>query len=174
MARKNRRGSLVIARERNGRLQREQSYAPSEIRRLRDAAMLGLRDPEWGTELGRLYLQGVLTAAMYGAGKRWRDIAAQYRSAIGAFPVRSAALELGRATPADPDSEAGRAQASRETEAKERFFEAHAALVMADIGAEKAVRRLCEEDVALGSLGELQAARRGLQRLSEYYGIDKR
>lgn len=165
---------LVTAREPNGRLQRDRHDpldTPTHIRRLRDAALRGVSDPEWGSELGRLFLERVLTEVMYAAGKRWREEAAIYRRAIGVFPVRTASLERSRSMPADPDSEEGQKQAGRETSAAERFFEAHAVLVAAGMGAENAVRRLCEDDEALAGLYDLKNARVGLARLAEHYGL---
>ncbi len=170
MARK--RNRLVTAREPNGRIQREKKYSPTEIRRLRDASIRGMRDPEWGSELGRLYLEGCITDSMCGAGKRWRDEAAQYRSSIGAFPIRTTSLERGvKSHPPDVDSEDGREQAIRDTNAAERFFEAHAVLVSAGMGAENAVVRLCEEDCSLAGMQELKNARCGLIRLAEHYRL---
>jgi hypothetical protein len=175
MARSGRKRSNMAAREPNGRIKRDpddREIAPSDVRRLRDAALRGLRDAEWGTERGRLYLEGALTGAMYAAGKRWRQHAADYRCAIGAFPVRSASLERGsHGTAPDPDSEDGRKQAVRDANATERFFAAHAALVLAGMGAETAVRRLCEDDASLIGLGELKNARIGLSALAGHYNL---
>jgi hypothetical protein len=48
-----RRKSLA-RREPNGRVQcQEPDISPGEVRRLRDAALRGLRDAEWASELGR-------------------------------------------------------------------------------------------------------------------------
>lgn len=162
----------VTAREPSGRPQRETEYAPSQIKRLRDAAMRGLRDAEWGTELGRLSLERSITSLMHAAGRRWRDQAAQYRKAIGVFPVRSLSVEpVSRAMAPDPDSAEGQEQARRDSEAVEQFFAAHAALVMAGSSAENAVRRLCEDDLSLVGMSELQAARKGLNALASHYGL---
>ena len=57
--------------------------------------MRGLRDAEWGTELGRLYLEGTITSAMYAAGRRWTEMAEKYRHSIGVFPVKSLSAEKG-------------------------------------------------------------------------------
>jgi hypothetical protein len=72
--------SMRPSREEQGVQQHQ--YAPTEIRRLRDAAMRGLRDPQWGTELGRLYLDRKISTAMYGSGRWWADMAAKYRAAL--------------------------------------------------------------------------------------------
>ena len=77
-----RRKSLAL-REPNGRPQRPPELPPpSEVRRLRDAALSGMRDSTWGTELGRLYLVGKITATMFAAGKRWGELAVMYSQAL--------------------------------------------------------------------------------------------
>ena len=172
MARKKR---FVTSREPSGRIQREQHPAASEVRRLRDIAVRDSRREEWGTELGRLYLEGSITAIMYAAGKRWRESATNYGKAIGVFPVRGASLERGsRSSPPDPDSEEGQSQALREANAAEVFFEAHAVLVAVGMGAEMAVRKLCEDDSSLVGMRELINARSGLARLAEHYRLTER
>ena len=173
MARKNR---LVTAREPNGRIQREgrEDTAPTEVRRLRDAALRGMRDPEWGTELGRLYLEGALTGAQYAAGKRWREEASDYRQAIGVFPVRSAALQRGsHSHDVDPESEEGQKQATRDRNGAERFFAAHSYLASVGNLAETVVRRICEEDEAPCGFAEHQALRKGLTALANHYNLTR-
>lgn len=159
----------VEAREPSGRPQRERLASPAEIRRLREAAWRGLRDPEWGTELGRLFLESSLTPLQYAAGRRFQRELAAYHSAIGAFPVRAISLESHRSTPPDPDSPAGKAQARREAEAIETFFEAHAVLVTT--GAELLVRGLVERDEALNGLESLLRVRAGLSELARFYAL---
>lgn len=165
----------AFAREPNGRVQREREFGAAQIRRLRDAAMRGLRDSEWGTELGRLYLERIITEEMYAAGKRWTEEASQYHASIGIFPIRTAQLQLGRGgKDADPDSAEGKKQASREANGAERFFEAHAVLVGAGPVASMAVRRLCEENQSLAGSKERIAARDGLSSLVAHYGLTRR
>lgn len=136
---------------------------------MREAAWRGLRDAEWGTELGRLYLESSLSDRQYAAGRRFQRELAAYHSAIGAFPVRSISLESHRSTPPDPDSPRGRAQARNDAEAIETFFEAHAVLVTA--GAEKIVRALLQHDTPLCGMGELRAARAALSALAQFYAL---
>ena len=76
-------------REPNGRPQRERETPPAQVRRLREAALAGLRDPQWGTELGRLLLTKAIDEAMYAAGRRWNEDAAKYRHVIGIRAVKS-------------------------------------------------------------------------------------
>lgn len=166
-----RKNRLVKARTPSGQLSRagrEREFPPTQVKRLRDAAMAGLRDPEWGTELGRLYLDGTITAAMYAAGKDWREKAAKYVNSLGHFPVRSILVEgRGGSLPPDPDSLEGQKRARREADAMERFFEAHHVLLYAGKMAEATVRRLCEHDEGPCGMAELMALRRGLSALAE-------
>lgn len=162
----------MVARQPNGQPRREREFPAAQIRRLRDAAMAGLRDPQWGTELGRLYLAGNISEIQYAAGKWWSEAAASFRRAIGAFPVRSPSVEVGRggASP-DPDSEEGRKLAVREAEQAERFFEAHAVLLSAGRGAERAVRDVCERGLCSVAMSELMALRVGLSALASHRGL---
>jgi hypothetical protein len=147
---------------------REREFPPTQVKRLRDAAMAGLRDPEWGTELGRLYLEGTITATMYAAGKNWREKAAQYVNTLGHFPVRTILAEgRGGSLPPDPDTEEGQKRARREAAAMERFFEAHHVLLSAGKLAEATVRRLCEHNEGPCGMAEMIALRNGLSALAE-------
>lgn len=160
----------TVAREGNGRQQRgERPSAPTEVRRLRDAALCGMRDPEWGSELGRLYLQQQITAEMYAAGKKWCEDAAEWRGSIGIFPIKSTSIDSRRSCPPDPDSERGQYQVRRDQDAAERFFEAHSVLVL--FSAEAIVSKVCEDNQSLAGFAELQAFRRGLQKLADHYGL---
>lgn len=161
----------MVPREDNGRRQREREFPPAQVKRLRDAAMNGLRGEEWGTELGRLYLENRITAEMYAAGKRWNETVAWYHQAIGAKPAKSASVEIGiGAQPADPDSAEGRKQAIREAERAERFYEAHAVLLGVPT-AERVVRNLCEQNEGPCGYAELLATRNGLFALAAHWGL---
>jgi len=141
---------------------------------LRDAAFRGLREAEWGSELGRLYVIGAISSAQYGAGRRWTEDAARWRAALDVRPLRTANLERGAlGHPADPDSPEGVEEARRDSARMERFFEAHAELMRVGRGAEAAVRRLCEDDLSLAGMEEFRLARAGLLALSIHYGITK-
>lgn len=100
------RRKAIAKREPNGRIQRDPPLPPpSEVRRLRDAALSGMRDPTWGTELGRLYLVGKITATMFAAGKRWGELASQYSQALcsPAPDPKAICLERMGGSPIDPD-----------------------------------------------------------------------
>jgi hypothetical protein len=174
---KARKQRLVLVREPNGRVSRtlnEREFPPAQVKRLRDAAMAGLRDPEWGTELGRLYLEGTLTAEMYAAGKWWRETASRYRGAIcaPAPDPKALVLEIGCGSfRPDPDSDAGRELVKRDCTATLIFLEAHGALLGAGMIAERTVRRLCEEDQAPVGEEERLAARNGLLWVAKHRGL---
>jgi hypothetical protein len=162
----------VVARETNGRAQREREFPPAQVRRLRDAAMQGLRDPEWGTELGRLNLTGKINDSMFAAGKKWAILASQYQAAIGVFPVRTASPTLGRnSEPPDPDSDEGKKIAERETNGAERFFAADAVLIQAGPGVRQIVRRVCEDNEMPCGLDELARLRAGLMHLVSHWDL---
>lgn len=174
-----RKNRLVTVREPNGRISRagrETEYPPTQVKRLRDAAVAGMRDPQWGTQLGRLFLAGSISPEMYAAGRWWSEMAIRYQAALGSplpFP-KAISLDIGRGNQsADPDSDAGRKEADRHRRAVATFHEAHAVLMGAGLAAERIIRRLCEDDVAPCGLGELMNARRGLLWVAEFRGLTR-
>lgn len=175
---KARKNVLVESREPNGRRTRsnERQFSPTQVRRLRDAAMAGLRDPEWGTHVGRLFLDGTLTAEEYAVAKWWREMAATYLVAIcaPAPQPKATSMEAGRGSaPVDPDSDRGREEAAQHRQTAELFLKAHAVLVAAGMMAERTVRRLCEHDEAPVGEEEKLWAICGLKRLAEYRGLTR-
>jgi hypothetical protein len=143
-----RRKSLA-RREPNGRVQRrEPDISPGEVRRLRDAALRGLRDAEWASELGRYYLEGKLTHAQFAAGKWWGHLAARYADAIGAKPhPKPIALQRGSAGhQCDPASEMGQSLAQTHERDVRSFMAVYGALQKCGPIAVKVVRDLCEYD----------------------------
>ena len=169
---------MLKARERNGRNQRGPMLSngqprvpsPTEVRRLRDAALRGMKDAVWGTELGRQFMLQHISATMLSAGLRWTQDAARWRHTLGVFPVRTASLERGHSHPADPDSPEGMEIARRDRNAQEAFCGAHSALVDAGAGAERAVEALCERNEAPTFFDRI-CARAGLSALATYYGL---
>lgn len=168
-----RRKSMAI-REPNGRIQREaQLPPPSEVRRLRDAALSGMRDPTWGTELGRLYLAGKITAIMYAAGKKWGELSSLYSQALQSPCPDPKAICLDRSggERSDPDSYEGRKEARRHERAVTSFIDAHAALKTASAAAERIVRSICERDQTILGHENLILLNRGLNALSSFWGL---
>jgi hypothetical protein len=148
----------------------EREFAPTQVKRLRDAALQRMAAPEWGSELGRLYLQGRITSTMYAAGKHWSELAHNYRNAIGVFPVRGSTGERsGNSHPIDPGSDRGAKIARREADQAERFFLAHAVLVRVE--AASLVRALCEDNQAPCGSNELMRVRKGLNALTAHWNL---
>lgn len=168
---------LAGARYPSGDRRREErtnkEYSPSAIKRMTSAAVAGMHDPEWGTVIGRLYLEGRLNSAQYAAGKRWAVTWAEYCAATGIPSPHPRAAAIGeglRAEPPDPDSDRGIAATRLARRAMKRFDVAHAELLKCGMQAEAAVRKLCE---GLGEtpLGHEQFlhAKRGLDALARLW-----
>lgn len=162
-------------REPSGRNQREPEYSPVEVRRLRDAAMTGLRDEQWGTELGRYYLFQSITHGMYAAGKWWARLAERYQQAVAVPGQKPLVLERGsRSSPPDPESQAGVAQTERDLETEEEFKDALKALTDAGPVALRVVRNLCEQDQGPDGYHEFLNLRIGLLKLAEWRDLTNR
>lgn len=72
-------------REPNGRLSRAAQKivgadSVGEIKRLREAALSGMRDRLWGTQLGRLWLEGKITPQQFRAGRQWDELMGKWRA----------------------------------------------------------------------------------------------
>jgi hypothetical protein len=148
-------------------------YSPSAIKRITSAAVAGMHDPEWGTVIGRLYLEGKLTSLEYATGKRWAVTWAEYCAATGIPSPNPRSVVIGapaRSEPPDPDSERGQAMTRLAKRAMKRFDTAHAVLLKCGMQAEAATRKLCE---GLGEtpLGHEQFlhAKRGLVALAKFW-----
>jgi hypothetical protein len=153
--------------------ERSKEYSPSAIKRMTSAAVAGMHDPEWGTVIGRLYLEGKLTSAQYATGKRWAATWAEYCTATGIPSPNPKSLVIGaptRSEPPDPDSERGQAMTRLAKRAVKRFDAAHAELLKCGMQAEAATRKLCE---GLGEtlVGHEQFlhAKRGLDALAKLW-----
>jgi hypothetical protein len=163
----------------SGRLSRaaeRKEYAPTLIRRARDAAFHRYGDKRWGTELGRMYLIGNLQEHHVAAGERWATLMAKFHAAIDAPPTnaRTANLQIGlHAAHPDPDSDLGQLLAQTEIGVVKRLRKAHDALLQAGSSSEKTVRALCERDVSIG-WWLYPALTAGLQRLAEHWHLTER
>lgn len=168
------RRKTMAQREPNGRVQRTPEHSPSEVRRLRDAALSGMRDPLWGTELGRLYLVGKITTPMYAAGKRWAELSVKYSQALCSPSPDPKAICFDRSgsDSADPDSYEGRKEARRHQRAVASFMDAHAKLsTEGGALAERVVRSMCERNQILVGHAELLALCSGLSTISDFWGL---
>lgn len=154
---------------------REAGYHPSAVKRLVDAAVLGIQDPVWGTPFGRAHLDGKFTATEFSAGKRWDELYRNYCVAIGAPYPHPHSMPIGdviRSMEPDPDSAAGRAQAKWARRVRRDFEEAHAVLVRQGMLAESSVRALVEGNGSnLPSHLAYLKAKAGLQALAEFWRI---
>ena len=179
---RNSRPMLSVAREPSGRRSRvvtrsTPQFAPTEVKRLRDAALAGMQNPEWGSELGRLLLAGKVEPELYAAGQHWAECATRYRHALDAPRPNPPPARFEPKSPAaavDPASAAGQKQTAREIAAIGALQEAHAALRTAGVLAERVVRRVCEHDEAVCGTGEFVALRRGLLALALFWGMMRR
>jgi hypothetical protein len=84
MAKAGRKAQIGI-REPSGRLSRSArkllgADSVNEIRRVREAALAGMRDPLWGTQLGRLFLEGKISGEQFRAGRNWAELMEKWRA----------------------------------------------------------------------------------------------
>lgn len=180
LARKNKKGlTIVPVREPNGRLLRTvedaiEAKAPSEVRRLRDAAVRKMAAPEWGTELGRLYLAGKIGPKLYETGRRWTALARAYAIATGAPPEAPSGAVFalaGRRRPPDPDTPEGQRLAKREAAVMVAAEEALAILTAAGSEKHRAVQKVCEHDQPLSGEREHGNLMIGLGWLAQHWGL---
>lgn len=129
-----------------GQIKPEESGAsPSQIRRLRDAALAGMADPQWGSMAGIFYLSRKIDEVEYETAKRFGDLHSQYISVIGGpRPPRSASIE--RASPVgslDVDTELGEEEAQRHILIMNKYHDAHTILHGVGPSAEADIIRFC-------------------------------
>jgi hypothetical protein len=149
------------------------STSPAESRRLRDAALTGMRQAEWGTQLGRLFLAHKITSEHYQAGQRWSERAGLYRQALDCPAADPRAMDFDKrgGEPIDPDSEQGKREVKRHIRAAASFVDTHAALLECGSRVVATVRSVCERDEApVGHQGLLDLST-GLQRIAEFLGL---
>jgi len=165
-------------REPNGRLSRAGreatgALAPAAVRRLRDAAIAGMAAPEWGTELGLMYLRQEIDAPHYEAGKRWARLVAEAQRAAGA-PAHVGSggnLERARDRQPDPETPAGRHEAERDRAILADTRAALLALQGAGTAAFKAGQRVCEESRPAIGPAERAALMTGLGALALHWRL---
>lgn len=173
---------LYVLREGSGRPSRAAADAmqfstPVQVKRLRDAALLGMADEHWGWEIGRLFLQGKIAADQFEAGKRWRRLVWAWRQAWGIPPSTTKTLSLfaePKSPSADPDSERGKAQVERARALHEELRIAHGALEAFGHETVKSVRYIVEDDCVPIGQEDFERLDRGLRILSSYWGLTAR
>jgi hypothetical protein len=165
-------------REPNGRLSRAGreatgALAPAAVRRLRDAALAGMAAPEWGTELGLMYLRQEIEASLYEAGRRWARLAAEAQRATGA-PAHVGSggnLERMRDRQPDPETPAGQREAERDRAILADTKAALAALEGAGAAPLKAVKQVCEGNRPAIGIADRTALRAGLDALALHWRL---
>lgn len=176
---KQRKRNSLIKREPSGRPSRSdpnapKACAPAEVRRLRDAALAQMQDHKWGTELGRLFLNGKISAPCFAAGTRWAELVASYRNALSApqpSPKAASIERQGHTQPIDPDSESGAKRVEIDRQTVLDFTDAHRVLTSLGMLAEQAVRSACERGEPVLGHYALEALNRGLVGLSGHWGL---
>ncbi|MEY9493731.1 hypothetical protein [Bradyrhizobium elkanii] len=147
---------------------------PAEVRRLRDAALAGMRPAEWATMLGRLYLSDKITTVQFSVGKRWADLSADYSEACQSpLMPRSAKFDADGGSILDPDSAKGRREARRHARMMEDYTDGLRTLERSGKAALHAVRNVCVMDLAPAGIGEVEALRSGLQALAAFWSKPK-
>lgn len=138
-------------REPNGKPKREKQQhepSPAEVKRLRLAALMGLRDAVWSSVLGYLYMSTKINEEQFHAGDRWIMLARRYHRVMkGPGEPRTAALLRVRASNSRM-MESFSEQLSDET-ARKGYEDA---LVAVRSGARgplrlQAIMRVCEHDL---------------------------
>lgn len=167
------RRKTMAQREPNGRVQRVAEFSVSETRRLRNAAMVGLRDAVWGTELGRLHLTGRINTAQFAAGRKWAECATVYYQALnGPAPdPKAIAYEIVKGEAIDPDSREGRKEARRHERAVASMIDARAAVKSTPGASERILRHICERNEMVVGHHEVMSLACALDSLASFWGL---
>lgn len=167
-------------REPSGRLSRSArkevgADSVNEIKRVREAALAGMRDPIWGSELGRLFLNGKINAEQFRAGRQWSQLIARWRAVhvgprINPKPGLSALFRVGSCGPG-PGSAADILADQREQAIAELVDEVLDSFARGPTDpALVALRECCELDVAPIGYGGLLLLSDGLDHLVALWG----
>jgi hypothetical protein len=156
--------------------------SPTAVARLVQEALRGCADEMFAAPLGRLFLEGKLSAAEFEAGKRWDRLSRRYYLAIGAPRPDPQIGSLSHAekrksdwTDLNLDSEIGQDRLRVDREIIEAFQAARAVVAEQGAAAERDMRRLCE------GMGEFPAefealtrAKHALGNLAWFWGLESR
>lgn len=161
----------ICAREPNGREVRAESdkgLSPAIIKRMIERAAVGAADPRLGSVVGRLLLQGDLSARQAGAAWQFAEIAERYHQAIVAPYLRGQSFECGvKAADPEESSDAGQAAIERDRRAVRRYERASA--VLDGCGAGGALVRSLAFDVPLSGWSALVSVRVALDALASHF-----
>lgn len=164
---------LNVVRRNDGKAVSPQPTPAGEIKRLVEASLAGMRQPEWGTVYGQLLLGRKITPEQFNAAKRWDQAAVAYQAAIAA-PGRMKALSLERGINAhapDPDTTEGELAAARDRRVVGQYLKAQSALSAAGKMAELAVRSVVQDREYPAGFEVLCALVAGLDALSAHYRL---
>ena len=140
-----------------------------------DAAAEGLRDPLWGSMIGRLHLNGKISSAELATAKHWARIVANYSAACcSPRPPRTVPLDAIGGTPVDPDSATGEREVRRHERASAAWLEGRNALRLAGRDAERVVDDVCAQDRAPAGFDDLNALRAGLAALAALWSARRK
>ena len=172
-------------REPRGRLSRAAKKvvgadSVNEIYRVRAAALAGAGDPRWGTQLGRLFLEGKISGEQYGAGRSWDAVMERWRRVILAPPFnpRCGLGSLYQPDPTEPK------KPGRKYEVTVDMDEQDAAVILMvneviEVFARGAadpqlvaVRECVEQDLAPVGYGGMLLLVEGLDRLAEHWNVE--
>jgi hypothetical protein len=158
------------------------AVSPTAIARLVQESLRGCADEIFAAPLGRLYLEGKLSAAEFEAGKRWDRLSRRFYLAIGAPRPDPRIGSLSHAekrkadwTDLNLDSEIGQDRLRVDRELIEAFRAARAVVAEHGAAAERDMRRLCE---GMGEfpagLEALMRAKHALGSLAWFWGLESR
>lgn len=165
-------------REPNGRPSREAQKVlekeANEVNRLRAAALAGMGDPRWATQLGRLFLERKISSEQYAVGCKWGTLMEQWR-AIHCGPRFNPKAGLssldrvngGGAGPVDGADDRERAVMDDIDDAVGAFSRGAASAKL------NAVRQCVEQDLAPVGYGGMLLLLDGLDRLADYWKAEK-
>ncbi len=181
MARRGRKRKPNVKRQPNGQPSRARNVMAAQTDDVKSVVLdyrrrqFGLSkdqagDPHAEWQLGRLFLNGIITEKQHEAGERFRRIAVSHRRAITNLsdPIRSPPLErLGGGEQEE------RLSAEIITRIRKEFDKIDAALRDAGEAARMTVERVCLADLPLHDR-QAGLLKRGLDALAEAYGLDGR
>jgi hypothetical protein len=160
----------------SGRIVRDAHLlAPAVVKRMVDAAAASARDPLFGSQLGRLHLNGKLTSSQLAAGKHWAELTSDYSAACRSPPApRTLSIDTPGGTPIDPDSERGEKEVAYHEQITAAYLEGRHALRLAGRDAERVADEVCTQDRAPAGLSELNALRAGLAALAALWSAKRK
>jgi len=160
----------LAKREPSGRISRAvlkaiDGHSPAAVKRLQDAALRGIADPDYGTELGRLALTGKISPTQREAGRRWCKLREEFVRTLG-IPLPSPGL---------PNLNSIAATAVFRDRYERDVYDAYKAALIAlraaGNDAAMTIVATCEYDQACTSPTRLKALHLGLNALATHWGL---